>query len=179
MYEIRIHGRGGQGAVTAAELIAVAAFYDKHYSQAFPSFGVERRGAPVESYARISDEFIQLRSQVYEPDFILIQDDTLLGGTDVFKGIKKDTLVIINTQKSLKELIGLPAGIKVKTVEATKIARKILGKPIVNTVMLGAFAKATGLVKLKSLERVIGERFSGDLREKNIKAIRQAYQLTK
>ena len=101
MTEIRIHGRGGQGVVTASELIAIAAFYEGKESQAFPNFGVERRGAPIEAYARISDKLIKLRSQIYEPDFIIVQDDTLLGVVDLFKGIKKNTKIIINTNKKL------------------------------------------------------------------------------
>jgi len=175
MIEIRIHGRGGQGVVTAAELIAVAAFYDEKFSQAFPSFGVERRGAPVEAYTRIGDKFINRRWHIYEPDFIIVQDATLLGAINVFKGAEENTLVIINTEKNLKELKGLSKGLHIKTVPATQIALDILGRPIINTILLGAFAGMTKLLKPSSLEKAIRERFKGEIGEKNIKAMKTAY----
>jgi 2-oxoacid:acceptor oxidoreductase gamma subunit (pyruvate/2-ketoisovalerate family) len=177
MIEIRIHGRGGQGAVTAAELIAIAAFKDGKQAQAFPSFGVERTGAPVESFARIDDQPILTRQQIYEPNILIIQDSTLLSAIDVTKGANKNTIVIINTSKPKDELsINLPIN-NIHTIDATKIALEIIGKNIVNTVILGAFAKATGLVSLKSLKQAIEEKFAGsqDLIDKNIKAIEKAY----
>ncbi|MFH1226262.1 MAG: pyruvate ferredoxin oxidoreductase subunit gamma, partial [bacterium] len=169
------HGRGGQGTVTAAELIAIAAFSDGWSVQAFPSFGVERRGAPVEAYVRLAKKFIKLRSQVYSPDFIIIQDSTLIGSVDVLQGAKQNTLVIVNTNKKASEL-GLGKNVKVKTVPATEIANQILGKPIINTVLLGAWAGASGLVKLASLKKAILERFPGELGEKNFKASQMAYE---
>lgn len=176
MLEIRIHGRGGQGAVTAAELIATAAFYDGWFSQAFPSFGVERRGAPVEAFARLAKKFIKLRSQVYSPDFIILQDPTLIGAADVLQGAKPSTLIIINTAKKPEEL-GLGKNIKVKTIPATEIANRVLGKPIINTVLLGAWAGASGLIKLDSLKKAILERFPGELGKKNFRAAEEAYKL--
>lgn len=173
--EIRIHGRGGQGAVTAAELIATAAFYDGHFSQAFPSFGVERRGAPLEAYARIDDKFIRTRSQVYQPDFIILQDPTLIGAVNILAGAKPNTILIINSIKDPKEL-GLPKNTNVKTVPATEIANKTLGKPIINTALLGAWAGASGLVKLASLKKAILERFPGELGEKNFQAAKLAFE---
>lgn len=178
MIQIRIHGRGGQGVVTAAELIAIAAFKDGKEAQAFPSFGVERTGAPVESYARIDDKPIILREQIYRPDILIIQDSTLLDIMDVAKGCDNKTMVIINTAKSKKELkINLPEK-NIHTIDATKIALEIIGKNIVNTVILGAFAKATGLVSLNSLKQAIQEKFAErqELIAKNIKAVEQAYQ---
>ncbi|MFH1173021.1 MAG: pyruvate ferredoxin oxidoreductase subunit gamma [bacterium] len=172
--EIRIHGRGGQGAVTAAELIATAAFYDGQFSQAFPSFGVERRGAPLEAYARIDNKFIKLRSQVYQPDFIILQDPTLIGPVNILAGAKPNTLVIVNTVKKPEEL-GLPKSAKVMTVPATEIANKTLGKPIINTALLGAWAGASGLVKLASLKKAILERFPGELGQKNFQAAQLAF----
>jgi len=172
--EIRIHGRGGQGAVTAAELIAVAAFYDGKFSQAFPSFGVERRGAPLEAYARIDNKFIKIRSQVYQPDFIILQDPTLISSVDVLAGAKKNALVIVNSTKKPTEL-GLTGEVKIKTVPATQIANETLGKPIINTALLGAWAGASGLVKLESLKKAIMERFPGELGQKNYKAAKLAY----
>lgn len=180
MIEVRIHGRGGQGVVTAAELIAIAAFYEGRESQAFPNFGVERRGAPIEAYARISDEPIKLRSQIYEPDIIVVQDSTLLGVVDVFRGIKTSTKVIINSDKKIKEIfknkLPVPED-QIMAIGATKIALDILGRPIINTVMLGAFAKFSGLIKIGSIKKALGEKFHGEILDKNIKAVEEAYNL--
>lgn len=174
MKEIRIHGRGGQGSVTAAELLAVAAFEDGQYSQAFPSFGVERRGAPVTAFTRIDDKPIRIRSQIYEPDYVIVQDITLVDVVDVAGGIKKDGLIIINTEMDAEKLQpDIPA--KVMTVDATKIALEIIGRPIVNTVLLGAFAGATGEIRLESIKKAVGERFGGKIGEKNIAAVDAAY----
>lgn len=175
MKEIRIHGRGGQGSVTAAELVARAAFYGGRYSQAFPNFGVERRGAPVAAFARIDDKFIRRRSQIYQPDYIIIQDASLVGGADVFLGAKKGTVALINTEKSQSDFIA-PDGVRVVTLSATKIAMEIIGKPIINTVLLGAFASLSGLIKLSAVERAIKEHFEGDIAKKNIAAARRGFK---
>ena len=177
MKEIRIHGRGGQGSVTAAELLAQAAFKDGKYSQAFPAFGVERRGAPVQAFTRIGDEKIRTRAQIYRPDIILVQDSTLLEVVDVFSGLIDDGIAIINTSKSADEL-GIDHPAKIITIDATGVALKFLGRPITNTTMLGAFAGATGLVAIESLVAMIRDRFPGKLGEKNELAIREAYRLT-
>lgn len=178
MEQIRIHGRGGQGVVTAAELIAIAAFYEEREAQAFPNFGVERTGAPIQSYARISDARIVTREQIYEPTVLIIQDATLLDTVDVFYGSTPETTVIINAPenkwpaltKRFKKLYFTPA---------TEIALKIFGKNIVNTVILGAFAKHTGLVSLESLKKAIAEKFSekgASIIDKNIQAITEDYE---
>ncbi len=172
--EIRIHGRGGQGAVTTAELIAIAAFKDGKFSQAVPNFGPERRGSPVEAYCRLSKEFITLRTQVYDPDYVIVLDDSLVSVLDITKGLTKQGMVLINSEGK-KKFGSFPT----YTVDANKIAMDVLGKPLVNTVMLGAFAKATKLVSLKSLVEAIGERFEGAIRDKNVDAIRRAYEETK
>jgi len=173
--EIRFHGRGGQGAVTAAELIAIAAFEDEKYSQAFPAFGVERRGAPVMAFARISDVPIRIRSQIYEPDYVVVQDVTLLDVVDVASGLKPDGKIIINTDKP-KENLKLDTEAEVVAIDATKVALEKLGRPIVNTTMLGAFCGATGEVSLESLNTAISARFKGALGEKNLNAIKAAYE---
>jgi pyruvate ferredoxin oxidoreductase gamma subunit len=173
--EIRLHGRGGQGSVTAAELIAVAAFEDKRFSQAFPAFGVERRGAPVMAFARIADRPIRIRSQIYEPDYVVVQDVTLLDVVNVASGLKFDGKIIINTDRP-KESLKLDTKAEVITIDATKIAMEILGRPIVNTTMLGAFAGATKEVTLESLNKAISERFHGELGRKNLLAIKTAYE---
>jgi len=178
MISIRIHGRGGQGAVTAAELIAMAAFHQGKFAQAFPFFGVERQGAPVESYCRISEEKITLRSQIDQPDYLIIQDTSLIKNPNTFKGIKPTTLAIINSQKSATEL-DLPQGLKAITVSATSIALEILGKPIINTALLGAFAGATEVIDLPALKKAVQEKFSEkskELVEKNIKIVTTAYE---
>jgi pyruvate ferredoxin oxidoreductase gamma subunit len=171
--EIRFHGRGGQGAVTAADLLAMAAFFDGKYSQAFPSFGTERRGAPVTAFARISDRFIRLRSQIYEPDYIVVQDPSLLEVIDVTKGLKSDGKALVNTEKST---LKLNTEAEVYTINATKIALDVLGVPIVNTAMIGAFAALTKEVSLDSVIKAVRRRFPAKLAEKNVKAIEVAYE---
>ena len=170
MFEIRFHGRGGQGAVTAAEILAEAANFDGKRCQAFPFFGVERRGAPVMAFTRISDKPILIHQQVYSPDYVVVLDPTLIKVIDVSEGLKKEGAIIINSTKS-----DFSFKAKTYTVDATKIALDILGKPIVNTVMLGAFAKSTGLITIPSLKKAIKHRFKGELAEKNIKAVEQAH----
>ena len=155
MTEIRIHGRGGQGVVTAAELIAVAAFNDGKSSQAFPNFGVERRGAPVVAYARIADQFIRTREQIYEPDYIIIQDETLISVADVFKGAKKTTRVLVNSEKPADSFKKYSGNLKIYTVPALQIALETIKKPIINTSLLGAFAGISGLIKPISLQKAI------------------------
>ncbi len=176
MKEIRIHGRGGQGSVTAAELLAVAAFEDGKYSQAFPFFGVERRGAPVTAFTRLSDKKIRLRSQIYEPDYVIVQDATLVSAVDVTAGLKRDGIVIVNSEKSAED-VGLNAGIDVRTIDATGIALEIIGRPIVNTTLLGAFAGATGEISIESIKQSVLARFPGKIGEVNVQAAEKAYQL--
>ena len=177
MYQIRIHGRGGQGVVTAAELIAIAAFFEGHAAQAFPSFGVERTGAPIEAFARIDDKPIRIREHIYQPDFLIIQDATLLATVDVAKGCMPKTIAIINTAKPKNELkINLPTE-NIHTIDATKIALEIIGKNIINTVILGAFAKTSGLISLESLKKAIKEKFADkpEVIAKNIAAVEKAF----
>lgn len=171
MIEIRFHGRGGQGAVTAAEILAKAAFEDGKYSQAFPFFGVERRGAPVMAFTRIDDKPIKIRYQVQNPDYVVVLDDGLLDVVDVFSGIKENSKVIINTNKE--------HGINNKEIydiDATGIALDNLGVPIVNTVMLGSFSKKSGEVGLDSILKIIEETFPGKIGEKNSKAAKIAFE---
>lgn len=171
MIEITFHGRGGQGAVTAARLLAEAAFLEGKLCQAFPTFGAERRGAPVCAFTRISDVPIRARSQVYSPDHVVVLDSSLLGVVNVCEGVKGDGWVVVNSKRP----ISLPAG-RVATVDATKIAVETIGRPIVNTAMLGAFARVTGLVSLDSLVRVVERHFSGRGAVGNINALRTAYE---
>ena len=163
--------------MTAAELLAQAAFKDGMYSQAFPAFGVERRGAPVQAFCRIADQKIRTRAQIYYPDVIIVQDSTLLEVMDVFSGLKEDGVAIINTVKTPDEL-GVAHPARVVTIDATGIALQHLGKPITNSTMLGAFSGATGLVSIDSLVTMIRERFTGKLGETNEAAIREAYRVS-
>ena len=176
--EIRIHGRGGQGVVTAAELLAVAAFEDGKYAQAFPSFGSERMGAPVQSFVRIADRKVHNRSQIYEPDYLIIQDNTLIGAIDVLGGLKPDGMVLVDTEKSPEEL-GLKTAAEVRTIPATKIALEIIGRAVQNTTLMGAFSGITGLISVEAIIKSVKERFPGEVGEKNALAIQKAYDLMK
>jgi pyruvate ferredoxin oxidoreductase gamma subunit len=179
MVEIRFHGRGGQGAVTSAELTALAAIEEGKYAQAFPSFGPERRGAPVMAFVRISENPIRTREKVYEPNFVVVLDPTLLKLVNVEAGLKDGGIVIVNTQKSVEE-IRKETGIKAKlaTVDAATIAMDTMRVPITNTTMLGALLKATGILPLSSLNAPIDHRF-GPIAEKNVKACTRAFEETK
>lgn len=172
MKEIRIHGRGGQGSVTAAELLAVSAFEDGIMSQAFPLFGTERRGAPVTAFVRLSDERIRLRSQIYEPEYVVVQDASLIGTVDVTEGLRGPC--IINSENPPEEFDDLDAD--VMTIDATGIALDELGVPIMNTALLGAFSGATGEVSVDAIKDAVRQRFGGDIGENNAKAVQRAYE---
>lgn len=174
--EIRLHGRGGQGVVTAAELLAVAAFEDGKYAQAFPSFGSERMGAPVQSFVRIADHKVRARNQIDKPDYLIIQDSTLIGAIDVLSGLKEDGMVIVDSEKKPEEL-GLKTKAKVLTIPATEIALKTLGKAIQNTTLMGAFAGATGLISIDAMKRSVRKRFPGELGERNAEVVQTAYDM--
>ncbi|MDP6380916.1 MAG: pyruvate ferredoxin oxidoreductase subunit gamma [Phycisphaerae bacterium] len=178
MKEIRIHGRGGQGSVTAAELLAVAAFTDGKISQAFPAFGSERMGAPVQAFCRISDKKIRTRTQIHHPNYVIVQDASLLKDVDVFEGLKADGMAIINTDKTPEEL-GVPAGVNVKTIAATAIARDVIGRPIPNTVLVGAFAGFTGEITVDAIKESVKHRFAGKVGDLNADAIQKAYDLVR
>lgn len=178
MLEIRIHGRGGQGAVTAGELLAKTAGSEGKWSQSFPKFGVERRGAPVQSYCRISDERIKIHQELYEPDLVLVLDSGLLEAVDVTSGLKKGGKIIVNTKGS-PDSLKLRGDFEVYTVDGTSIAMEKLGRPIVNTAMLGAFVKVTGAVDLEKLIGEVREHFGEKLGEKNAEAVRECYEKVK
>jgi len=177
LVEIRWHGRGGQGAVTSAELLAQAAIIEGKYAQAFPSFGPERRGAPVQAFVRVSgNEPIRVRAEITQPDVVVVLDPGLLGIVNVTSGLKESGTLIINTRKSIEEIeSGLTGKWRLATVNATSIAREILGVNIVNTTMIGAVARVMGVVKLESLLEPLGHRF-GRLAERNANAMKKAYE---
>lgn len=171
MIEIRLHGRGGQGVVKASQLVVRAAVAGGVYGQFIPFFGVERKGSPVFGYLRLSDAPIRRKTQVYEPDMLVIMDDTLISMPGTYSGLKEGGLVVINTKKSVERL-GVPESCaRIAAVDATGISEELFGKNIPNTAVLGAFAKASGLVDKELLFNEIAGAFG----EKNREAAQRAY----
>ena len=177
--EVRWHGRGGQGAWTASELLARAAIAEGKYIQSFPEFGPERMGAPVTAFTRISTEPIEIHCAVYSPDVVAVLDPTLLKTVNVADGLDEKTgNILVNTKENpgeVRKQLKSNAG-KVWTVEASEISLKILGMPITNTAMLGAVARVTGIVSLETIEKMINGRFRGDVAAKNFAVVKEAYQ---
>lgn len=180
MKQIRIHGRGGQGVVTAAEMLSIAAFAQGKHAQAFPSFGSERMGAPVIAYCRIDDRPIQLREPIAAPDALVIQDSTLLSQLDVFAGLAEGGIVLINTTRPPEELeIAARASLKsptIRSVAASQIAIQHIGRPLPNAVLLAALAAVSGWIDLESLCTAIKQKFNETIAQKNIAAARAAYE---
>ena len=184
MIQIRIHGRGGQGVVSGAELLSVAAFHEGRHAQAFPSFGSERMGAPVMAFCRIDDKEVRLREPVLDPDALIIQDPTLLHQVDLFGGVANDALVLVNSARSVEELglASLTHGLRrfrFVTLPATDIARKHVGRAVPNVPLLGGFAALSGVIGLVSLVRAIGEKFPGEVAKRNVAAANEAYELAR
>jgi pyruvate ferredoxin oxidoreductase gamma subunit len=182
MFEVRVHGRGGQGVVTAAELLSIAAFEEGRHAQAFPSFGSERTGAPVVSFCRIADAPIRSREPIAEPDALIVQDPTLLRQADVFGGVGPGAFVLVNSGRDFDQLgLGeLARGFRRRrllTVPATEIARRHLGRPLPNAALLGAFAALTGVLRLASTGAAIRERFPGESGERNAAAAEECFAL--
>ena len=184
MFEVRIHGRGGQGVVTAAEMLSIAAFEEGRHAQAFPSFGSERTGAPVVAFCRVSDKEIRSREPIMEPDALIIQDPTLLRQINVFSGLKKDGFVLINTTNTFEEL-GLgeivshwPAN-RLCTLPATALALKHVGRPVPNVPLLAGFAALSGKLALESVFKAIEAKFSGKVAQGNIAAATEAYHFVR
>ena len=179
MIEIRWHGRGGQGAVTSVEMMALAAIEAGKYAQGFPAFGPERRGAPVMAFNRVSDKPIKIRSGIYRPDVVVVLDPSLVGLVPVTDGLKPEGTLIVNTSKTAAEIRKvLNYNGKLVTVDATHIAREELGVPIANTTMLGAVLKATGVLKMDSMKSPLEHRF-GRVAGKNMSAMKRAYNEAK
>lgn len=181
MFEVRIHGRGGQGVVTAAEMLSMAAFAEGRHAQAFPSFGSERTGAPVVAFCRVDDQAIRVREPISEPDALIIQDPTLLHQVDLFNGLENDGYILINTSRSFDDL-GLGEFVKsfrherLLTVPATEIAREHLGRPMPNAVLLGGFAALAEVVSLDSVATAVREKFSGSVADRNVLAAEKAFE---
>ena len=180
MFQVRIHGRGGQGVVTGAELLSVAAFLEGRHAQAFPSFGSERMGAPVMAFCRIDEREIRLREPVLQPDAIIIQDSTLLHQVDLFNGLREGGCILLNSRRSPEEL-GLGELVarryRLFTLPASVLAMKHVGRPLPNAALLGGFAAVTGTVKLESVAAAIREKFPAAIAEKNIAAATEAHAI--
>lgn len=180
MIEVRFHGRGGQGAVTSAEIIALTAIAEGKFAQSMPSFGPERRGAPVLAYLRVSDEPIRIRAEITNPDIVVVLDDSLISTVDVSAGLKERGLLVINSTKHEDEIRKATGfGGKLAIVDALKIALETLGLPITNTTMIGALVKASNIVPLDEVAKEIESKFNPKLAEKNISAMKKAFDLTK
>jgi pyruvate ferredoxin oxidoreductase gamma subunit len=184
VFQVRTHGRGGQGVVTAAELLSVAAFVEGRHAQAFPTFGSERTGAPVVAFCRIDDEPIRVREPIVEPDALVVQDPTLLHQVDVFAGLQADGYILINSARSFDEL-GIGELVvrfrreRLLTVPATELAREHLGRPLPNAALLGGLAALTGVISLESVAGAIRERFPGRVGEGNVAAAEAAFGLVR
>jgi len=181
MFQIRIHGRGGQGVVTAAEMLSIAAFREGRHAQAFPSFGSERTGAPVVAFCRLDDKEIRLREPVLEPDALIIQDPTLLHQVDVFGGLAREGYILINTSRTFDALgVGEFArslrAERLCTVPATEIAMQHVGRPLPNAALLGGFAAVSGRISLDSVNAAIREKFAGKVGDGNVAAASAAYE---
>lgn len=180
MFQVRIHGRGGQGVVTGAEMMSIAAFLGGRHAQAFPSFGSERTGAPVVAFCRMDDKEIRLREPIMQPDAIIIQDPTLLHQVDVFSGLRQDGYILINTTRTFAEL-GLGEFVKgfqpahLLTVPASELAVKHVGRAVPNVPLLGAFAALCGLISLDAVQRAIDDKFKGAVALGNRAAAAEAY----
>jgi pyruvate ferredoxin oxidoreductase gamma subunit len=181
MFQVRIHGRGGQGVVTAAEMLSIAAFEEGMHAQAFPTFGSERTGAPVTSFCRVDEKPIRVREPISRPDALIIQDPTLLHQVDLFSGLDEEGYVLLNSSRSFDEL-GLGefvAGFRPErmlTVPASEIAREHLGRPLPNAVLIAGFAALSGVVTLEAVEKAIRVKFGGSVGDKNVLAAQKAYE---
>lgn len=181
MFQIRIHGRGGQGVVSAAEMLSIAAFSEGNYAQAFPSFGSERMGAPVTAFCRIDDQEIRLREPVMQPDALIIQDPTLLHQVDLFSGLSPDGYILINSTRSFEELgigdfVSGFARNRLCSVPASELALKHVGRPLPNAALLGGFAAITGQLDFDAVAQAIRDRFPGKVGAANVTAARAAYE---
>ena len=178
MKEIRIHARAGQGAITTAALLGEAYFKEGKFPYAFPHFGAARMGAPMNAFVRVDTKPVRLRSQIYEPNYVIVVDPTLMRGFNCFSGLKEDGIAIISGAQDL-DLPKLNAKQKAFLVPANEIAMKTIGRPLGNTTLIGAYAAATGEIKLETAIEVVKSRFSGKAQEGNIEAIKQGYEFIK
>jgi pyruvate ferredoxin oxidoreductase gamma subunit len=184
VFQVRIHGRGGQGVVTASEMLALAGFEEGRHAQAFPSFGSERMGAPVASFVRFSDDPVRVREPVMAPDAVIVQDVTLLRQVDVLAGLRPDGYVVVNTVRTPAEL-GICPGLRrsypdhVVTVPATEIAQRHVGRPVPSAALLGAFSAVTGVVGIDAVTAAVQQRLPGRIGAANAAAAAETYELVR
>ncbi len=176
LIEIRIHGRGGQGSVVAAYLIATAALEDGQFGQAFPSFGAERRGAPVTAFARVAEVPVRRRCQVSAPSFLLVQDEGLLHTADITDGLVPDGAMLVNSSRAGSEFAAA-RNFNLVTIPATSLANEILGRPVPNTAIVAAFLSLTNLIRADALETALARQFSGEILDRNVRLVREAARL--
>ena len=180
MKEIRIHGRGGQGSLLLAQFLAIAAFKDGKYSQAFPFLGGggDRKGKPIQAFCRLDNRPIRIRSKVHHPDYVIVQDATILGEVEVAAGLREGGVILINTEEELPPM-DVGQSVRVVAIPATRIAQEILGRPIGNTALLGAFAAVTGELSMEAVSQAVGERLGGQLGKRNVEVARRTYDMVK
>ena len=178
MKEIRIHARAGQGAITTASLLGYAYFLKGMYPYAFPHFGAARMGAPMNAFVRVDAKPVRLRSQIYQPDYVIVVDSTIMRGANCFSGLKENGVAIINEREGM-QIPKVKPSQKVFVVPANEIALKTIGRPLGNTALLGAYAAATGEIELNILIEAIKERFSGKVQETNVEAVKLGYEFIK
>lgn len=180
MKEIRIHGRGGQGSLVLAQFLAIAASKDGKYSQAFPFLGGggDRKGKPIQAFCRLDDRPIRLRSKVHHPDYVIVQDATILGEVDIASGLREDGVILINTEKELPR-VEVGENARVVAIPASRVAQEMLGRPIGNTALLGAFAAITGELTMDAVSEAVRQRLGGQLGEKNVLVVQRVYEMLK
>ena len=178
MREIKIYARAGQGAITTATILGQALFQKGKYAYAFPHFGAARMGAPMNAFVRVDDKPIRLRSQIYEPDYVMIVDSTLMRGFDCFTGFKPEGIALVNEREGM-EVPKAKGKQKIFVVPANKIAQEVIGRPLGNTTLIGAFAAATGEADLDAVTKAIKERFQGKIADLNIEAAKRGFEFVK
>jgi 2-oxoacid:acceptor oxidoreductase gamma subunit (pyruvate/2-ketoisovalerate family) len=176
--EIRIHARAGQGAITTANILGEAYFIKGVYAYAFPHFGAARMGAPMNAFVRVDSKPVRIRSQIYEPDFVIVVDSSLMRNVDCLAGLKDDGIAVINQREGI-QIPKAKLKQKIYVVPANRIAQQAFGRPLGNTALLGAYAAATGEVDLETMQKAIKSRFSGKIQEGNLQAVKQGFEYIK
>jgi pyruvate ferredoxin oxidoreductase gamma subunit len=181
MKEIRIHGRGGQGSLVLAQFMAIAALEDGRFGQAFPYLGGggERRGKPIMAFCRLAEKAIRLRARVSSPDYVIVQDSTIFKEVNIEEGLKPGGMILLNSDKDAGSLGLDTSRFKVQTISADALAKKILGRPIINTALLGAFAALTGEISVEAALTAVRSKFPGSLGEKNAEVVLESYRKIK
>jgi pyruvate ferredoxin oxidoreductase gamma subunit len=178
MREIRIHARAGQGAITTAAILGKAYFLKGEYAYAFPHFGAARMGAPMNAFVRVDNKPVRIRSQIYEPDFVIVVDSSIMRAFNCLAGLREDGVAIVNQREGV-QIPRAKLKQKIYVVPANNIAQQTIGRPLGNTALLGAYAAATGEIDLETMQKAIQERFTGKIREGNMEAVKQGFDFIK